>query len=86
MTMFNVAQAKAKLSELIARAEAGEQVVIARDGEPAVLLVPARPAPRRRRRLGVWAHLGLDVKPEVFLAPDPDLEAAAHGPIFPDAR
>ncbi len=40
---MNIAEAKAKLSELIARAEAGEQVVIARDGKPvvAVALVEA---------------------------------------------
>ena len=31
---MNVAEAKAKLSELISRAEAGEEVVIARGAEP----------------------------------------------------
>lgn len=37
---MNIAEAKAKLSELVARAEAGEAVVIARDGEPVIALTP----------------------------------------------
>jgi len=36
---INVGDAKARLSHLIARAEAGEDVVIARDGVPAARLV-----------------------------------------------
>ena len=38
----NVGEAKAKLSHLIARAEAGEEVTIARDGVPAVRIVPVK--------------------------------------------
>jgi antitoxin (DNA-binding transcriptional repressor) of toxin-antitoxin stability system len=34
----NIADAKARLSELVARAEAGEEVVIARDNSPLALL------------------------------------------------
>ena len=41
---MNVAEAKAKLSELVAAAERGEEVVIARGGRPAVRLVPATQA------------------------------------------
>ena len=36
----NVGEAKAHLSHLIARAEAGEDVIIARDGVPAARIVP----------------------------------------------
>jgi prevent-host-death family protein len=36
----NMHQAKTRLSELVASAERGEEVVIARDGVPAVRLVP----------------------------------------------
>ncbi len=49
---MNIAEAKAKLSELVARAEAGEEVVIARDGVPVVVMKPANDAasgPRPRR-------------------------------------
>ncbi len=38
---MNIAEAKAKLSELIAAAERGEDVVIARGGTPIVRFVPA---------------------------------------------
>jgi prevent-host-death family protein len=38
----NMHQAKTRLSELVAAAEAGEEVVIARDGVPAVRLLPVR--------------------------------------------
>lgn len=37
---MNVAEAKAKLSQLLAAVDAGEDVVIARDGVPAARLVP----------------------------------------------
>ncbi len=78
----NIAEAKAKLSELVARAEAGEEVVIARHGKPAVTLTPSQP--KGRRKLGIWEHLNLDLDPELFLRPDPELEAAADGPMFPE--
>lgn len=46
---MNVADAKARLSELIAAAERGEEVIIARAGQPVVRLVPAQ---TRGLRLG----------------------------------
>jgi prevent-host-death family protein len=39
----NVHHAKTHLSRLIQRAEEGEEVIIARDGKPAVKLVPVSP-------------------------------------------
>jgi len=71
---MNIAEAKAKLSELVARAEAGEEVIIARDGKPAVVLKPAGAASKEPRKLGLFAHLG-----PVWEAPnawDDDEEAA----------
>lgn len=54
MVQMNIAEAKAKLSELVARAEAGEEVIIARDGKPAVVLKPANDVREEMgpRRLG----------------------------------
>jgi prevent-host-death family protein len=44
---MNVQEAKTRLSQLLAEAERGEDVVIARDGTPVVRLVPVGPpAPR----------------------------------------
>lgn len=43
----NVQEAKTRLSQLLARAENGEEVVIARDGTPIAALVPVRAAAQR---------------------------------------
>ena len=45
--LVNVHEAKTRLSNLIAAAEAGDEVIIARQGEPVVKLVLVRP-PRFR--------------------------------------
>ena len=47
----NMHEAKTHLSELVARAEAGEEIVIARSGAPAVRLVPVVRT-RTQRRVG----------------------------------
>ncbi|WGF88756.1 type II toxin-antitoxin system Phd/YefM family antitoxin [Marinivivus vitaminiproducens] len=39
-----VTEAKAQLTELVRRAEAGDDVVLTRHGHPAVRLVPVKPA------------------------------------------
>ncbi len=47
MAVVNVYEAKSHLSQLLDRAEAGEEIVIARAGKPVVRLVPVRSEPRR---------------------------------------
>ena len=42
--LVNVHDAKSQLSKLIAAAESGDDVVIARNGRPAVRLVPVQPS------------------------------------------
>jgi prevent-host-death family protein len=54
MAKFGMHEAKTKLSQLVERAEAGEDVVIARNGEPAVRLVPIRAASRLAEVRGAW--------------------------------
>ena len=49
MEQFNVAEAKARFSQLIQKALAGEDVVIAKDNKPLVRLVPIRRAARKRQ-------------------------------------
>lgn len=46
----SVAAAKAQLTELVRRAEAGDEVVLTRDGQPAVRLVPATKATSAEQR------------------------------------
>ncbi|HXP06415.1 MAG TPA: type II toxin-antitoxin system prevent-host-death family antitoxin [Stellaceae bacterium] len=73
---FNIAEAKAKLSELLDRALAGEDIVIARAGEPMARLTALKR--KRPRKPGAWRGWGADIPTEVFLAPmdDEDLDAA----------
>jgi prevent-host-death family protein len=49
MAIVTVHQAKTQLSKLIARAEAGEEIVIARGREPAVKLTPIGKQASKRR-------------------------------------
>lgn len=74
---MNVAEAKAKLSELVAAAERGEDVVIARGGRPAVRLVPAE---RTSVRLGLLEGIIDPGSVPDFLEPmDPDDLASWNG-------
>ena len=85
MTTMNIAEAKSKLSELVARAEAGEEVVIARNGKPAARITAVEPKPKVPRRLGLWNHLNLDIPDSVFFDRDLELEEAVENSrIFPD--
>jgi len=86
MTTMNIAEAKSKLSELVARAEAGEDVVIARNGKPSVRLQPVEAASRPKPVLGTWDHLNIRVPDSVFFEPDPELEALMDAPIDPTRR
>ncbi len=43
MTTVNVHEAKTQLSRLLAQVEAGEEVIIARNGKPVARLVSCRP-------------------------------------------
>ena len=61
---MNLSEAKARLAELVRRAEAGEDVVIARRNRPRVRLVVIDEA-RPRRRLGI-------MKGEVWMSDDFD--------------
>jgi prevent-host-death family protein len=46
--MVNMHEAKTHLSRLVARAEAGEQIIIARDGRPVARLIPYSETGQRR--------------------------------------
>ena len=68
---FNMLDAKTRLSELVAAADRGEEVVIARNGEPVVRLVPVS-AEHRPVRLGILAGQ-IELGPD-FDAPLEDFE------------
>lgn len=50
MDSYNIADAKAQFSDLIARAEAGEEIEIKRRGETVAKIVPSR---RARKKLDI---------------------------------
>ncbi len=80
MTMVNMHEAKTQLSKLVARAEAGEDVVIARDGRPAARLtavVTGDDSTSGQRLLGAWK--GQVEMSDNFDDPMPELEQAIYG-------
>jgi len=95
--IVNIHAAKTNLSKLIERAEAGEDVVIARNGKPAVKLTPvdaphaglaedaAEPivAPVRERELPSW--LG-SLKGQIWISPDIDEVEAEIAREFEESK
>lgn len=67
---MNVAEAKAHLSELIERAAAGEEIILARGGKPRARLVPLQDESKRRRVPG--KRVGRFRVAKGFDAPLPD--------------
>ena len=80
MTSVNIHEAKTRLSQLVAKVETGEDVVICRDGKPVAKLV--RIQPKKRAKFGfmkgqIWMSPDFD-------KPDPDFEKLFYdGPVFP---
>lgn len=78
----NIHEAKTQLSRLLERAQAGEEVIIAKAGKPVAKLVPIRAedAPRQPGAL----------KGRIWMAPDWDeplheeIDLASNGPVFPE--
>lgn len=73
MIQVNVHEAKTRLSELMAAASRGEDVVIAKAGVPQVRLLPhsasAETAAARESALGMWAGRYDDAAIDALLAP-----------------
>jgi prevent-host-death family protein len=73
---INIAEAKAKLSALLDRALAGEEIVIARAGKPLARLTPVESMTRRRP--GAWR--GLKIPDDALFEPmSPEHLDAAEG-------
>ena len=73
MAQFNIADAKARFSELVDRALAGDEVIVARDNKPLLKLVPLGESGGRRPGTA---------KGQIRMAPDFD----APLPDFDDYR
>ena len=67
--------AKTNLSQLLARVEGGEEIVIARGDKPVARLVPVEP-PKPKPVFGKWKDRVGDIPPEFFdQLPKEELEA-----------
>jgi len=73
MTIVTIHTAKTTLSQLLARVEAGEEIVLARGKQPIAKLVPFQPRPVKRQFGALRGTVS--VGPE-FFDPLPDEELA----------
>ena len=73
MSVVNVHEAKTHLSRLLAQVEAGEEIIIARNGTPVARLVRCKK--RGKRQPGTWK--GLIELDDSFFDPLPEEELAA---------
>ncbi|HEV2746494.1 MAG TPA: type II toxin-antitoxin system prevent-host-death family antitoxin [Allosphingosinicella sp.] len=87
----NIGDAKTRLSELLAAAKRGEEVIITRAGTPEARLVPVDPDRHRReiaeKRRKFFGSLKGKIADDIdWFAPMSDEERAQwyDGPIFPD--
>jgi prevent-host-death family protein len=77
----NIAEAKARLSALVDRAAAGEEIVLSRAGRPVARLMPlAERAPRQPGTRPGW-----QVPDDLFLEPADEEELAAAEGVGTDA-
>ena len=73
MMIVNVHQAKAQLSQLLVRVESGEDVIIARRGQPVAKLVACKPV-RKRQSDAIKGQVTI---PDNFFDSLPESELAA---------
>lgn len=83
MHVANINEAKANLSQLIKRALAGDEVIIARANEPLVKLIPVQQDVSPRVG-GFWA--GKVVMGDDFEFTDEEIEELFYAPLFPEEK
>jgi prevent-host-death family protein len=65
----SVTAAKAQLTELLRRAEAGDEVILTRHGHPSVRLVPIRKAPEKKTRRILLESIRKSAKSRITTGP-----------------
>jgi antitoxin (DNA-binding transcriptional repressor) of toxin-antitoxin stability system len=89
MAVYNIHEAKTQLSKLIALAEQGDEVVIARDGLPIVRLSALSVALPRPRVFGQFNGMMSDTEIDALFSPEAEaeildmFEESALKPILP---
>jgi len=74
---ISVTQAKGQLTELVRRAEAGDEIILTRHGHAAVRLAPVKAAPDRRSRRALIEAVQASAAAKARAGPD-----AAHSQDF----
>lgn len=72
-----VSEAKAQLTELVRRAEAGDEIILTRHGHPAARLVPIRPTLDKARKQAIMEEIQAECVAHMRSGPD-----AAHSQDF----
>ena len=61
MPQFNLAEAKARFSELVQKAMLGEEVIVAKENKPVVRIAPIKPVKRKSGTgKGIWMSSDFD--------------------------
>ena len=66
---ISVTDAKAQLTELVRRAEDGDEIVLTRHGQPVARLVPIMAARNRKARLAVLEAMRQAARTKVLIGP-----------------
>ena len=74
MKTVTIQTAKTTLSQLVARAEAGEEIILARGKEPIAKIVPYQPVPPKRQFGALRGRFSVGPR---FFEPLPEDERAA---------
>ena len=80
--IVNVHEAKTHLSKLLARVEAGEEIILARGGTPIAKIVPI-PVKREWAGPGAWKGK-YDIPDDAFEWSEAELEEMFSNPVFPN--
>ncbi len=65
-----VSEAKGQLTELVRRAEAGDEIILTRHGHAAVRLVPVKAAPDRKARRALLEAIRTSGAAKATIGPD----------------
>ena len=89
MTIINVHEAKAKLSEYLRRASNGETIIIAKRNVPIATLGPTQKKKKKERILGLARLQYPDWDGDISAALEPimtdeEIDEFENNPIFPD--
>ncbi len=84
MAPINIHAAKTNFSQLVDKAAAGEEIIIAKAGVPVARLMPLATPVKAKRRLGLLTGK----IPKEFYEPLPEdiVDLMYNGPIFPDEK